>query len=196
MLKIGIDLDNTLAPTTETIIKYTRETKKKYTFKGLNSTKQYTIEEKEKFYNFVNQTINQQHPKSFLPIKDTVDIIPKLAKKHKLYILTGRTHKNEKPTKKWVDTHFPKQFQKIVFSKYVNVEQYIKNKGQRCKEYKIDVLVDDVLDNIWDCHKKEINTILFDFNKQYSWTKGKIPKTTKIAHDWIQVSEMIEEMDV
>lgn len=192
-IKIAIDLDDTLVPTVELLIKEMFKDKSFPAFRGYQSIKDFTYEEEVALYNYIRTTLNKQDIAGFRPIIDSVSAITKLSKAFDLFIITARSIDVKKHTTTWVKHHYPNIFKKIIFSKYVVEGTFIKTKGEICKELGISLIVDDNLEYIVDCDKHGIKTILFDYNGNYAWSKGEIPKNTKIAKTWKEVSEIIKK---
>ncbi len=191
MNKIAIDLDDTLVPTVEMLVKEMFKDKKFSLFKGYHSISNLSFEEKGLLYIYIRQTINKQDIEDFKPIEDSVSVIKKLAKEYELYIVTARNHDVKDHTQKWVNKYFPKCFKEIIFSKYHRPEKFFKTKGEICKEKGIDLIIDDNYEHIIDCNKYNIKTIVFNHNNKYAWSKGKYPKATKVAYSWKDVEKIL-----
>jgi 5'(3')-deoxyribonucleotidase len=192
MARIAIDLDDTLVPTIELLIKEIFKANKTKWFKGYHSLEDLSFEERDAFYKYIRQTLNNQDIKKFKPIPGAKTIIRKLIKDHELYIITGRTIDVKNHTHKWVKEYFPNTFKEIIFSEYYKSDDFVKDKGELCKEYGIDLIVDDNKSYIMDCYKHNIKTIVFDYKKNYPWSKSKYPNDIKIANDWKQVYAIIK----
>lgn len=192
MAKIVIDLDDTLVPTVEVMIKKLLLENKSSWFKGYHSLEDLSFEERTAFYKYIRQTLNNQEIKKLKPIPGAKTVIRKLVKEHELYIITGRTIDVKNHTHQWVKEYFPNTFKEIIFSEYHKSEEFVKNKGELCKQYGIDLIVDDNKNYIMDCYKYNIKTIVFDYKNSYPWSKSKYPKEIKIAKDWKTVYEIIK----
>lgn len=192
-IKIAIDLDDTLVPTVELLVKEMFKDKSFPAFRGYQSIKDFTYEEEVALYQYIRQTLNKQEIAEFKPISGSVSAIKKLSKDFELYILTARNTDIKNHTQTWVKHHYPKIFKDIIFSKYVIEGKFVKTKGEICKEMGISLIVDDNLEYITDCDKHGIKTILFDYKGNYGWSKGKAPKKTKLANTWKEVFEIIKK---
>jgi len=192
-IKIAIDLDDTLVPTVELLIKEMLKDKSFAAFRGYHSIKDFTYEEEVALYQYIRTTLNKQDIIKFKSISGSVSAIKKLSKDFELYILTARNTDIRNHTQNWIEHHFPKIFKEIIFSKYLVEGTFVKTKGEICKERGISLIVDDNLEYIIDCDKHGIKTILFDYRGNYAWAKGDIPKKTNVAKTWKEVSEIIKK---
>ena len=192
MAKIAIDLDDTLVLTVELLIKDILKTNKDSWFKGYHSLEDLNFKERDAFYHYIRQTLNKQEIKTFKPIPHSKKILSKLAKEHELYIITARSTDVKNHTHLWINEHFNNIFKEIIFCEYHKSDHFVETKGEICKKYGIDLIVDDNKEYIWDCHKHKIKTIVFDYKKQYPWAKDKYPKDIQIANDWQDVLKIIE----
>lgn len=194
--KIAIDLDDTLVSTVDLLIKEMLKDKSFPAFRGYHSIKDFLPEEEIELYKYIRVTISKQNIKDFKPIPGSIAAIEELKKEYELFILTARNKDIKKHTSSWIKNYFPKTFKKIIFSKYIVEGEFVKTKGEICKEENIFLIVDDNLEYIIDCDKHNIKTILFDYRGKYEWSKGKIPKKTKTAKTWKEVLEIIKNTKI
>lgn len=192
-IKIAIDLDDTLVPTVELLVKEMFKDKSFPAFNGYQSIKDFSYEEEISLYQYIRATLNKQDIADFKPIVDSVSVINNLSTNFELFIITARSTDVEKHTTAWIEHHYPNIFKEIIFSKYIVEGTFVKTKGEICKELGISLIVDDNLEYIIDCDKHGIKTILFDCEGNYAWSKGEISKNTVVAKTWKEVLEIIEK---
>lgn len=192
-IRIGIDLDDTLVPTVELLIKEMLKDRKYPAFRGYHSIKDFTFEEEMALYRYIRTTINKQDVTEFKPMPGAVYAIRKLAKDFDLYLITARTKSAKKTTRIWIKHHFPTEFRNIIFGQYRKEGDFKKTKGQICKELGISLIIDDRYDYALDCHNHGIKTIVLDYNNSYPWSKGKLPKDMKKAKNWKEVYQIIKK---
>jgi len=192
-IKIAIDLDDTLVPTVELLIKEMLKDKKYPAFRGYHSIKDFSFEEELTLYRYIRKTINKQDVSKFKPMPGAIPAIKKLAKDFDLYLVTARTKSAKKTTRIWIAHHFPGLFKKIIFGQYRKEGDFKKTKGQICKEQGISLIIDDRADYCLDCYNHGIKAIVLDYNNSYPWSKDKIPKDLKKAKNWKEVLEIIKK---
>jgi 5'(3')-deoxyribonucleotidase len=194
--KIAIDLDDTLVPTIDMLIKEMLKDRRFPAFRGYHSITDFSYEEEIILYQYMRAKINEQDIINFEPIVGSKQAITKLAKKYDLYVVTARTKDVKKHTRKWIKYHFPGIFKKIIFGHSIEDVKYKKTKGQICKENNISLLIDDNKKYILDVHKQNIKTIVFDYKGKYAWSKAKYPKSIPIANSWKEVLEKIKKLKI
>jgi len=198
-MKIGIDIDNTIAPTFKTIVDYMN---KKYSLnKNPKHSKRpsgYDLFHSDfnSFYSDWKEFIESKDHISMKPITGSTRIIKKLSEKHEIYILTARASYQRIPTILWIDKHYKNKFKEILFLDYHNNDNRkpIFTKGDLCKKFKIEVMIEDDFSQILDISKKSPNTklILFDKNGAYTWNKERpLPKNTEILKTWKSIEEKL-----
>ena len=192
-IRIAIDLDDTLVPTVELLVKEMFKDKGFPAFRGYHSIRDFSYEEEMALYRYIRKTINKQDISEFKPMPGSVPAIKKLSKEFDLYLVTARTKNVKKHTRDWIAHHFPKMFKKIIFGQYRKEGDFKKTKGEICKELGISLIVDDRIDYALDCYKHGIKAIVLDYKDNYPWSKGKLSKDMKKAKDWKEVSEIIKK---
>ena len=104
---------------------------------------------------------------------------------HKIYIITGRDNGDySEPyniTKEWLDKFNIYYDELILTEAYIN---YKHCKTEKCKEFDIDIMIDDSVHICRDCIENNITTLLMDtqFNK-----KEDIPR----VHNWSEIYSFI-----
>jgi len=202
-MKIGIDIDNTIAPTFNTIINFMN---KKYTVKKKRSHSKdpsaFDLYHTDfnLFYKDWVEFLNSDKHHDMKPINGSVRVIKKLNKKHQIYIITARNSKHRKNTVLWIEKNYKEKFEEIHFIDY-NHEDYTKpffTKGDIVKRLGIDVVIEDNLNEIRDIAKKNPKTklFLFDKNNQYTWNKERpLPKNTMKIESWKDFEREMEKLE-
>jgi uncharacterized HAD superfamily protein len=197
-MRIGIDIDNTLTPTFRTIINYMN---KKYNLKQnpkmSKEASGYDLfhSDFKSFFSDWKQFIKSKDHENMKPIKDSINVILKLSKNNQIYIITARDHSQKIPTIIWIDKHYKNKFEEILFIDYYE-EKHTKKytKGDLCKKFKIDVMIEDCTTEIKDIIKKnkKIKVFLFNNNNKYNWNREKInSKRIKTVFNWKEIYKNI-----
>ncbi len=200
---IGIDIDNTIAPTFKTIIKYMN---KKYNLKKKPSNSKESTNydlfypDFNDFRKDWNEFVKSKDHSEMKPINDSVRVIKKLNFKHNIYILTARANDQKGNTLKWINKHFKNKFDEVLFLNYANdnSNKPLYTKGDLCKKYNINTMIEDDLSQLKDISEKSPKTKLFLINKnnQYTWDLNKkLPKNTKKIETWKDFEKEIEKID-
>lgn len=202
-MKIGIDIDNTIAPTFKTIINYlNKKYKVNKRFKDSKQSTGYDLfhSDFKKFYNdWMDFTKSKEHH-SMKPIKNSVEIIESLSKKHELYILTARASYLKYQTGMWIDKNYKNKFEEILFLDYHDDENTkpLFTKGDLCKKFNIDIMIEDDLSQarIISTLSKNTKIFLFDKNNKYTWNKERpLPENTIIVTSWKDIKNKIKKLD-
>ncbi len=187
-MRIGIDIDDTISYTSQIMNKKATEYDKKY-LRGeglINLHKQYFYER----FNWTTEEVNDFYHRYYEDIvpeirvrEDAKEIIEKLKNDgHTIFIITIRSYKYlHDPysiTYKWLSDN------DIVFDQLiVNAT----NKGEICSENKIDLLIDDSVDNCYSAINYNINTLLFNGEHNIENT------TLKRVYDWYEIYNLIKD---
>jgi uncharacterized HAD superfamily protein len=199
-MKIGIDIDNTIAPTFKTIIKYlNKKYKLNKLFKDSKESTGYDLfhAEFKYFYNDWKEFVYSKEHHSMKPIKGSVEVIKKLSEKHQIYILTARANYQNIQTGIWIDKHYKNKFEEILFLEYCNKENTkpLFTKGDLCKKFNIDIMIEDDLSQarIISEKSKKTKIFLFDKDNSYTWNKERpLPKNTIKVSSWKEIEKEIK----
>lgn len=174
-MRIGIDIDNTIVNTRETVFKYKRKSKfKKY--KGYYYD--WPLEIKEEFLDTYVEEIHM-HAKVKEYAKEAIDILKEMG--HEIILVTYRdnirSNESQSNTKKYLKEHSI-YYDDLLFGSF--------DKGKVCKEKNIDLLIDDSLENIESVAKEGIDVLVYpmSYNK-----KTKYPR----VNNWKEVLEYINK---
>jgi len=143
-MRIGIDFDNTIVNTKETVNNYM----KKYNIDSFENENQ-----KELFY--------RQHILNMcedMTLKDNVvEVLNNLSKKHELYLITYRSN--------YYNDNFINKTKEYIKKNKIPIKNlYFESydKGKICNDLKIDLFIDDDINNCLNVKQYNIDVLLFD----------------------------------
>ena len=179
-MRIGIDLDDTLCNTSETVQKYLKTYASTTKFSKLDIMNEKDLT-KEFFNSCLEKIYNEVELKPYAK-----EVIQRLReKRHTFYAITARSNtfvpsiKNvEEITQKWLEK------QNIKVEKIITAS-YGEKKAEVCQEYQIDIMVDDDPYNIKAMHAFKINCILYDDKERFTSREN-------YATNWLEVEKIIE----
>jgi uncharacterized HAD superfamily protein len=165
-MRIGIDIDETIASTFEPAFHYA---KAKHGFDAefddlthhdwANVEKLGISKEEERriFYEFYHKAGND----AVLPIPGSVEGCRRLkAAGHELFAITGRSDHVRKPTEEWIARHFPNLFSEIVFTNHNSETAVLKS--EVCRRFGISEMVDDNMDFALDLAESGVRTYVIE----------------------------------
>ncbi|MCF7834583.1 HAD hydrolase-like protein [Candidatus Gracilibacteria bacterium] len=172
---IGIDLDEVLSETVETMLKshnnmingmsiYKEDISDYYIF----NIKKYKISQEDAvkyFRSFYDQT---QSNDDIPAIKGSADGLKRLKKNGwKIVIVTARREDIKDITISWLDHHFPGLWDDILFASHFTDKQI--NKSELCKQNGINIMIEDNLDYAIEMANEGIKMYLLDkpWNKKF-----------------------------
>lgn len=110
------------------------------------------------------------------PIPGAVASIARLRENHDLVIVTSRQLVIEEATRAWIARHFPPgTFGSINFGNAYALKGPQRTKAEICLEQGCQVLIDDNPKYVRECAEVGIDTLLFDHNLEYAWSKPPPP---------------------
>lgn len=175
-MRIGIDIDNTIVDTRKSVFKYKRKSKFKHN-KGY-----YLNWQKEEQKEFLDQYVEDIQMHAEVKEYATEAIEELKAMGHEIIIITYRdnllSNETQKNTMQYLKEHHI-YYDKIIFSAF--------NKGEICKKEKIDLLIDDSLENIESVSKEGIEVLV------YPMFYNKSTKYPRVAN-WKEVVEYIKNL--
>lgn len=174
-MNIGIDIDNTLTDIEKEMFeaanKYTIEITPDFKFKEIQKYDGFT--DMAKFYSeifgwndenidYFFRNLRLKVVDNAKPRKNAKEVVKKLKQKgHNIYIVTARTNiYDDTPyerAKRWLDNN------EIIYNKLIINAQ---DKAKICKELKIDLFIDDQLNNCFNLANNGIHTIRLTNSKQ------------------------------
>ena len=184
MIRIAIDIDDTITNTNDFLIEEAIKYDKLINGKGFKNKDAYDFTEmfywsKEDKLNFFKYIKENELLTKLKVKKDFKDVLEKLNEKAEIYFVSARSDKSFKSpheqTTKWLkdnDIKYKKLFTNVI------------NKSTILKENKIDLFIDDNENNCKEALKTNIDTIIFESNYN---------KDSKIKRysNWYQILEYI-----
>ena len=176
-MNIGIDIDDTIVDTYETLLKLI-SMKYSLDYNNLiNKKLNYSdIWKQLKDFDKVNKDLFSIMVRSVKIKENVIDVFNKLKKDgHNIVLISARNYKDY--TTPYETTYDFLIKNKIPFDKLI-VD--VKNKGEKCLAEKIDIFIDDNTKNCKDVSSVGINTLQFnalfneakdEFRKVYSWNE-------------------------
>ncbi len=181
-MRIGIDIDDTITNTYEYIIK---KISKIYNlnYKNLLSKKLNYNELKIKYPKVFEKEIYEEEIKNVKIKENAKKIINKLYKNNEIIIITARNKNECKLPYNLCYNYLTKN--KIKFNELI-VEAI--DKGKICFENKIDLFIDDSINNCLNVSQYEIDTLIFDnvYNKNIK---------IKRIRNWLEINKYIERIN-
>ena len=178
-MRIGIDLDNTICNTSEIIFEYANKFAKEKSVTYEEVFKNSDLRE-EFFLTYTNDIFLN------VSIKDNVkEVLNRLKDQgHELYVITARSNdflstKIDvlEPTKEWLKKH------SIVIDKII-INSYGLEKAEACLANKIELMIDDDLNNCQIISNVGIKCLLFDDQSRYN-------ESNRVSN-WLEVERYIE----
>jgi len=190
ILKIGIDLDDTLWDFQSVFLNFYNEK-----FKTKHNSKDFSFYSLEKFLNLSKEEVTlllnefEKHSSFMnLPlVNGSKKAIEKLKENHKLFFITARPPKRKSSTKEFFSTHFGNAG-KLYFLGDSSFPQ-LKNKGEVCKYLGIDLMIDDSLENLKSCLSLGIPSFLID----RPWNNFEEIEGIKRVKNWEEILNLINK---
>mgnify|MGYP003298846995 CR=1 FL=1 len=179
-MKIGVDLDDTICRTTEIVQTCLEKYSKKYHVSPLDVMNDDF--EKEKFFaEYIEDIYEHVEPK-----REVIKVLKRIHNRgNKIYIITARGSenfpkiKNEKEiTINWLKKH-------DIMTEDVITGVYGETKAKVCKDYQIDLMIDDDPYNYKKIVAQGIKCLLFDDKEKFDLKEDYVT-------NWLQVEEYIE----
>lgn len=190
-MTIGIDIDQVLADTLETYLKFHNQ-KHNSNFKiedcySLNWWDVFGISE-EQFVKDYDEFCETGVAQNIKPVKGSQEAIKMLRSKHDLIAITARPKSIAKNTKEWINKHYPEIFSEIYFTRDKTLGDESMPKYQVCHNIGANILVDDSLEYAEDCALNNIKVYLFD----WPWNQKEIlPESIVRVRHW---NELIKHL--
>lgn len=193
-MRIGIDADQVLVDFLTPLLEFhnsaygTKNDFSEFETKNLEMLwrcdKRESLEKLHEFY-------NTEYFQMIKPIPGAVEAVNHLSKNHELYVVTSRTVKHADKTNEQIQKYFPNMFKEILFDNRYSDDNSIeiRKKAEVCKEYNLDIMIDDIPKNIENL-PSDIKGILMD----QPWNKNDFPKNTIRAYDWDDVLKIIKHV--
>ncbi len=125
--------------------------------------------------------------KKILPVEGSESGIKELKKDYDLFVITARSDSISKETISWLENYFPNSFKDVLFTNHY--EKDSKSKGDVCLDLNIDILIDDNLDNVYDCLDKGKEVLLFD----NIWNRDNFQnENIKRVYSWVDIIDFFK----
>ncbi len=151
IMNIGIDIDNTICNTEETLDKY-----QNIFIKEKNISKEFLLNDNDYKLEFLTKYIEKIYKEATIK-EDAKEVINNLSKNNKIYIITARSNAFIDNIEELINNYFKE--------KNIHIDKIIihaKDKVDACLDNHIDIMIEDSLYNYNKLIENNINTILFD----------------------------------
>ncbi len=97
------------------------------------------------------------------PIGSSQIVLKELGRKHSLHLITSRPHSIEKQSLAWLDKYYPQMFNSIHHTNQISEKGFGKGvkKSAICAQIHADIMIDDHIENVYDCADHMIKTLMF-----------------------------------
>ena len=191
IMKIAIDIDDTLADFSPVFIKYlNKKYNKSFKLDNFDHSIWWDVLkiEKKEIISILYDFYDDEKFKTIIPIKGAVDAVNKLSLKHELICITARAKTTEKDTFSWIKKYFGELISEIFITDLHMFNDGKISKGSICIEQGVDLLIDDLPKFNVECSQNGIKTFLFDrpWNQE---VKG--VKNLKRVYSWKEIVEIL-----
>jgi hypothetical protein len=189
---IGIDIDNTITNTTETILGYAKTFGEQNNLNITLNSQEYFIEgslgwDKKTADEFLKYHLTDIY-NSVCPKPDSIDVIKHLHKNHSIVLITSRNEKFpliRETTHEWLKKHQIK-FDKLVMNNTDDMHHF--SKLYACLENRIELMIEDHHDLAVELCEK-IPVLMFDYPYNAHVKEKNIIRVKK----WLEVREFIKK---
>ena len=114
-----------------------------------------------------------------------------LSENNNLYVITARPKEIADTTIRTISQHFPDIFLEVLFSNDFFNGSGSKKKSEVCKQFDVELLIEDNRDYALDCAKNGIKVLLLD----KPWNKNYFSHTNIIkVNDWYNINYQINNL--
>ena len=197
MVRIHVDVDDTLADTTSMILQYLK-VKHNLLFERSGLTFHNYLDKllKNESNRYIRDFEDSHFHNEIIPIQDSVKIISKLSEKHDLVIISGRRLTLKEKTTKWVDKYFPNCFKEIhLVNQYPDEgEEKGLPKHELCKHLKCDFSREDDFNTALKIASQGIKVLLMNqpWNSEDNIENENIIR----VNNWEEIYKIIEEKEL
>lgn len=192
-MRIGIDIDNTITNTTETILAYAKEYGESNNINITVNSHKYFIEEslgwnKKHAENFLKHYLTDIY-ENVSPKPDSIEVIKHLHQNHSIILITSRNKKFpfiKETTNEWLSKHRV-SYDKLVMNDTNDLHHF--SKLDACLNNDIDIMIEDHHDLAVEI-STEIPVLLFDYPYNIHVEEKNIFRVKK----WLEVKEFIEKV--
>jgi uncharacterized HAD superfamily protein len=187
-MRIGLDFDDVVADSMRTIVDL--QNKQYGTLYKLQDVTSFGFENvwggtKEEWEVKVSGFLSTKYLAALSPVAGAVSGIAALKKRgHELYIVTGRSENYVEATEQWIAEHFPDTFTSVHYGNHVlSGPSERRDKSDICKEYGIEVMIEDYMKNAKECADAGIRVFLFD----QPWNQGELSPNMERVKSWDEI---------
>ncbi len=179
-MRIGIDLDDTICRTTESVHNYLDNYSKDNNLNPLD-----IMNDEDLKLNFFKQTIKDIYTNAEIK-REVSKVLKRLKNKgNEIYIITARSNyyflkenQVEQITENWLKENNI-EYDKVIY------DVYGEKRASICKKYKIDLMIDDDPYNYKKIVAKGLKCLLYDDREKYNLEKDYVT-------NWLQIEKYIE----
>ncbi len=118
-------------------------------------------------YEGVLKKVNEFYDSEFLdntiPVEGSIEGLSYLSTKYEPVLITARPPRIENKTRSWLNKYFPNVFKHAIHTNLITENKSIsKSKSQVCKDFDIEIMIDDVLTYAHDCAREDIRVFLLE----------------------------------
>ena len=112
-------------------------------------------------------------------------------------IVTARQLEIEQQTREWVERHYPRLFNGILFGNSFGLRGAARTKAEMCAEIGARLLIDDSATHARAVAPTVDHVLLYDRDAQYMWSKGKpehdldMPANVRRVHSWQEIDDFL-----
>jgi 5'(3')-deoxyribonucleotidase len=183
-LRIGIDIDEVLAPFLPTMKKWRPPKvrvpdRHKYIYRDI-----YKISEHDSV-NMVRDFYQSSEFQNMPPILDSLEAMKELKKNNTLFVITGRQEVVREKTELWIHSNFPGIFTDVILT-----NSFTRNEVPKvdvCKMLNIGFMIDDNFAVCEDCMDEKIAAANFIGDPVYPWCQ----ESTISVQSWKSVRDIL-----
>ena len=178
-MRIGIDIDDTIAEYSEGLKGFIKK-RKGWSYVKLEKIPKWAL------WEMMLEFSNSEEYDKIKPVKGVKGVIRKLQPENELVLITART--NFRKTRKWINNHFKNNFSKIRYTRFP--ERFGKEKEKKSEilqKEKIEIYIEDKKEEIEEIVKnnKKVKLILFGKRKEFE------NERVEVANSWDKVEKII-----
>jgi uncharacterized HAD superfamily protein len=196
-MRIGVDLDGVFADFNDRFGQYYNEingtnldfNKKERPYSYID----FLGISREESFDIVDGFINSPAYEEIQPVAGAVSGIKELKEFHKLWIVTSRSPDVEKQTVDFIEKYASGCFEGVVHTgQFSRDGKHKVTKGEVCKEYKLDIFIDDYIEYIEEITRFGVSTIFFA-----KFRSEDIPENNliNVAKSWEEIIQIIGQLD-
>ena len=194
MKTIAVDCDDVIVPFISTIAKFHNQeygsTLEENHFKSYEFWRVWSGTE-ERAIEKVKEFQKSDMFKKMIPYEESRRIIPALARRYNLVLVTARPDYMLEETQDLLDTYFPNSFSEIHFTNEWAGNGKTRKKSQICKEIKAELIIEDSHANAIDCAKSGIQAILI--NKPWNTSEETHPNLYRV-NNWPEIPGLVAHL--